>query len=112
MYRKELTAIRGSGFAQLEAPLLPDPSEENAQTGRGLWMIRSGIVLEACRVGKNRYARTAHRSLLTQKALQFSGLVSETLAQGCDVLQPPPIPSPGEDNQAGGRQTDNAEQNK
>ena len=111
MHGKELTAIRGQGFAQLETPLLPEPSQEDTQASRRLWVIRTGIVLKACGVGENRNARTAHRSLLTQKALQFSGFISETLAQGCDVLQPPPIPAPGENNQAGGDKTDNPEQN-
>lgn len=112
MHRKELTAIRGRGLAQLETPLLAETSQEDAQSSRRLWVIRSGIVLEACGVGKDRKARTAHRSFLTQKALQFSGFFSETLAQSCDVLQPPPVPPPGEDNQAGGHKTDNPEQNK
>lgn len=109
---KEVTAVCGRGFLQLKTPLLPEPSQQDAQPSRRLWVVRSGIVLETCGVGKNRNTRTAHRSLLTQKALQFSGFFSEPLAQACDVLQPPPIPPPGEDNQRGGDKTDKTEQNK
>src|SRR3954469_21963508 len=112
MDREELTAVGGGSFPQLETPLLREPSQQDAQPSRRLWVIRSGIVLETCGMGKNRKTRTAHRSILTQKALQFSAFFSEPLAQGCDILQPPPIPPPGEENQGSGDKTDQTEQNK
>ncbi len=63
-------------------------------------------------MGKNGDDRTAHRSLLTQKALQFSGFLREPLAQRCDVVQPAPIPPPGEHDQTSRDQADESQQHK